>query len=190
MSPHGCLRNRGDNACKVFNRLSGTRERSVKGSCCAVFLVAVIMPTRTWQSFLSSSAFVLVHFATCLDEAHSTSGLNCRRRLPAGLPTWSPVLLLRCARWRLAGTPLMDTLAVRTLEGSPLPSSSLRSKSLTLHHDLSPDIFIAHENTLKAVKYQMKVSAVLTTPTGCRRLFMCVAHCHSSASRGRACDLL
>ncbi|KAF5920093.1 hypothetical protein HPG69_009836, partial [Diceros bicornis minor] len=35
--------------------------------------------------------------------------------------------------------------------------SNLRSKSLTLYHDLAPDAFIAHENTLKAVKkYQMK----------------------------------
>lgn len=69
-------------------------------------------------------------------------------------------------------SPLTDTLAKSGLsEGSSFPSYSFRAKSLTLCHDLAPEIFIAPENALKALRYQMKVSLVISIPASCGQFF-------------------
>ena len=86
-------------------------------------------------------------------------------------PSWSSCLVPRLPPsilflMGLPETPLTDTPAKAGISrGPPFPSCSLRSRSLTLYHDVAPSVFIAHEHTLQAVKWQMKVSSVTATPT-------------------------
>lgn len=164
-------------------------------SQCALFITAALLLTgSSYSSFL-----VRVYCPCTCSVCHFPwlgayyLHLNYHRRLPAGppaclVPRLPPSILFLMG---LPETPLTDTPAKAGIfKGPPFPSCSLRSRSLTLYHDVAPSVFIAHEHTLQAVKWQVKVSSVAATPTHGGQLFMCTSHCYSSAVRGRACALL
>lgn len=91
-------------------------------------------------------------FAASPDEARGASGLSRHRRFPPGFaPAHSahhPRAVPRLVE--LTRNPWDGHRAKAGIfQGSPLPSSSLRSKSLTSVR-LSPGIFIARESALRA----------------------------------------